>query len=168
MSSAPRLWRSTCRFLSGSRGTAGIALIEFAITLPLVLTLFVIIWDLGNYFYTITELNHAVQAGAEYVVAHPSSWNSPTWPSDVRTVVQRATALQGLTVPNPQQFSGCPSNTGIAVAGGTCATGVIGNYATISAQFPFNPLIVTSGLLPASIFNSATTSLSASATVRFN
>ena len=161
--------RAIRRFLVGRQGTAGSALIELALVVSMVFVLFVTVLDFGMGFYYSIEVQHAAQAGAEYVIATPG-WTS----AGISSAVTNATALSGISasVATPPNFCGCPSSTGIrAVTAGnctqaSCSTGTIGTYVTVSALYTYKPIsaVTASSIFPLSVNSSIP--LTASATVR--
>lgn len=84
---------SELRWLHGSllRGTRGAALIEFAVSLPLLMVLVVGIFDFGGAFNLKQELNNAVREGARFGASEPTNdqlnTGTPTSVDAVRYVV---------------------------------------------------------------------------------
>src|SRR5258708_15407901 len=141
------------------RTNYGVSAVEFALETPILLAIVVALVDLGLAFGQQTQLEHAVQAGAEYASRHSWNGNSST---DIANAVTSGTGLSGLTAtPAPSQTCGCPSGTAItpATCGSTCSNGQIaGYYVTVSAQVPYT------SIPPYSIIHSST--LSSQAVVR--
>jgi Flp pilus assembly protein TadG len=76
-----------------SRRARGAALVEFALVLPLLLTMLLGIVTSGSAYNRKLQMSHAVREGARYgATASPmQSWTSGTWASNVQAlVVQRS------------------------------------------------------------------------------
>ena len=69
------------------RDRRGVAMIELAITLPLIVALFLPLVDLGMGFYRKTQLMTAAEAGAQY------AWRKGFSSASIQTAVQNATSL---------------------------------------------------------------------------
>ena len=136
----------------------GIAAIEFAIVIPLLMLLFVGLVDLGIGVYRSMEVKEAAQAGAQYAVVN--GFNA----SAISTAVTSATRYASIAAsPAPTEFCGCPSNTGVtnAACGSTCSSGyTAGTYVTASAAATYYPSLLYSSLFPKSF------ALTAQSTVR--
>jgi hypothetical protein len=65
------------------RKTRGQALVEFALTLPILLLLLLIALDFGRAFFGWVALNNAARVGANYAAAHPSNWDAGTTYEDL-------------------------------------------------------------------------------------
>ena len=70
-------------FLVGTDGTAGNALIEFAIIAPLLVVMCIYVIDFGFFSVRQMELNHATQVGAQYAIEHGYSGNGASISSAV-------------------------------------------------------------------------------------
>jgi Flp pilus assembly protein TadG len=142
------------RFMIGSDGTAGAGLVEFAIIAPVMIVIFTFLGDAGYVVFRKMQVQHAAQAGAQYVVAHPSTWTSTL----VSAAVTHATSYNAVTAaPAPSQFCGCPSSTQLQHLNSCAAScgSTIGTYVTVSAQATYSNL-----------FTVGSHTLTASATVR--
>jgi hypothetical protein len=71
------LWSHLCRLQSAEAA----ALVEFAVSLPLLVVLVVGIFDFGGAFNLKQELNNAVREGAIFGASQPTNDISPTIPS---------------------------------------------------------------------------------------
>jgi Flp pilus assembly protein TadG len=69
------------------RGEQGVALVEFAVTLPLMMLLVVGLFDFGSAFDVKQKLNNAAQAGARYAASQPTfDLNNTGTPNSVLAV----------------------------------------------------------------------------------
>ena len=120
--------------LFGSRAcaTAGVASVELAIVAPLIIVAIIGTVDLGFAIHRKMQVQAAARAGAEYAIVKGFSV------SGISNAVVSATPMAGLRAnPAPQQFCGCPSDTGIAAlsCNATCPDqSKPGAYVTVSAQ----------------------------------
>ena len=140
------------RLVDDRRGVAGV---EFALALPILVLLLVGMFDYGTLAFQTMEVSTAAHAGADY--AMHKGWNA----SAIQAAVTSATGLPVTASPAPQLSNGCLSgNTVVFTTGSTCTSGgTPGSYVIVNAQTPFSPLVAWSGLpLP--------TTLSAQAVVR--
>jgi Flp pilus assembly protein TadG len=134
--------------LIGTDGTAGNALIEFAIIAPLLIVMCIYIIDFGFFAFRQTELQHATQTGAQYAIAYP--YDAAKISSAVTNDANDSTFKISIT---PNEFCGCPSSGGvIQIAAGacvgkpTCSGGLFaGNYVTVSTQATYNTIAPVSG-----------------------
>ncbi len=140
----------------------GVAMVEFALALPILVLLLVGLVDLGLGAYQMMEVSASAEAGAQYATRNP--WN----PTAIAAAVVGATTTSGISAtPVPSQMCGCPDGGTIAevatwdpitakcVPAVTCASGTApGVYAKVSAQLIYhtvlpypelpNPLTLTS------------------------
>lgn len=101
-------WRSSgVTVVTDSRGAA---LVELAVTLPVLVLLTFGVMDFARVFYTATELTNAVRAGAQYgAVDVVNSSDTAT----MQTRAQNASPqISPYTVATPIRSCGCMSNTG--------------------------------------------------------
>ena len=147
-----KLARALRRHLSrlfGARAncTAGLAAVEFGIMAPVLVLALICTVDLGLGVYRKMQVQNAAQAGAEYALTHGFL------PSMMKTAATSATSYAAIqATPDPVQFCGCPSATGITSTScsSTCDGGALaGTYVTMSAQATYSPLIPYP-MLPAS------------------
>ena len=119
--------------------TRGLAAIEFAIYVPILLMLTVCTIDLGEAAYDAMQVENAAQAGSQYASVH--GYNVPA----ISTAITSATSLSGLTAsPAPTEFCGCPSGSGVTITtcGSTCSDGSLtGTYVTSSATATYTTMI---------------------------
>jgi len=145
------------RLLHRTDGVQGVAAIEFAILAVVLLVLMICVSDIGMGFYRKMQVQNAAQVGAQYAMLHGFSSSS------IRAAVTAATSYPDISAsPDPNQYCGCPSNSGIGTTtcGSTCADGTTAaTYVSVSAQGTYNTLI-TYPLIPRSF------TLTAQSTVR--
>jgi Flp pilus assembly protein TadG len=124
------------QFRADRRGTAAL---EFALVVPVLISAFIGIVDVGMALYDQLQLVNAAEAGARYAAVN--GWNS----GKIQTAVTGATSLSAIAAsPAPSQSCGCPNGSGVAVAncGSTCSTGTMaGTYITVNAQYAYTPII---------------------------
>ena len=127
------------RAFSAFAGTEGLAGIEFALLVPVLLMLTVCTVDLGMAAYDEMQVENAAQAGSEYAAVH--GYNA----SSISNAITSATTLSGIAaMPAPTEFCGCPSSTSItsATCGSTCTDGsMAGTYVTASATAHYSTMI---------------------------
>lgn len=145
--------RSLRRFLSGDiNGIRGTSAIEFAMIAPAMILMSICTIDLGIGFYRYMQVESAAGAGARYAALHGFSADT------IAAAITNATSYSGISAsPDPNQFCGCPSTSGVAVAtcGSTCTGGAAaGTYVNASAQTVYTP-IMSYPLLPSSFTLSA-------------
>lgn len=119
--------------------TSGVAGIEFAIFIPILLMVTVCTVDLGMAAYDAMQVENAAQAGSEYAAVH--GYNVPA----ISSAITAATSLSGLSaLPAPAEFCGCPSGGSVTAAacGSTCSDGSLtGTYVTSSATATYTTMI---------------------------
>lgn len=117
----------------------GVAAIEFAILIPLLLAMLICAVDLGTGLFRLMQVQNSAQAGAQYAIVQ--SFDS----SAISNVVVNATGLAGISaVPVPKLYCGCGDAAGITTVscGSTCPAGKIyGQYVSVSAQANYSPLL---------------------------
>lgn len=127
------------RSLPAFANAEGLAGIEFALLVPILMMLTLCTVDLGVAAYDAMQVENAAQAGSEYAAVH--GYNS----TSISSVITSATSLSGVTAsPAPTQFCGCPSGNSITTAtcGSTCSDGsMAGTYVTASATATYTTLI---------------------------
>ncbi len=113
----------------GSRGSAAI---EFGLAIPLLLALLMGVVELGFAMYEAMQVYSAAETGAAYAVKN--GWDS----AGISSAVVSATGTTGITAsPAPEQFCGCPSESGILTTScsATCTGGnAAGQYVRVSAS----------------------------------
>jgi Flp pilus assembly protein TadG len=125
--------------LSAFAGIDGLAGIEFAFLVPVLLMLTLCTVDLGIAVYDAMQVENAAQAGSEYAAVHGYNVTS------ISNVITSANDLTGLTAsPAPTKFCGCPSGSAVATVtcGSNCSDGTMaGTYVTASATATYTTLI---------------------------
>jgi Flp pilus assembly protein TadG len=145
--------RSIVRALAAfRRERRGVAMIEFAVTLPVIIVLLLPMVDIGMGFYLKTQVMTAAEAGAQN--AFVKGWNS----ANIKTAVQSAT---GLTIQSaditPVLKCGCVDGTTIYLASTTPA---LPSDCTAPCSNPNNPqqgAYVTVTLTPSAACTSSST-----------
>jgi hypothetical protein len=127
-----RQWLYDNRFC---RCCKGIAAVEFALISPVLLLLIMGTADTGLSLIRKLQLQSAAQGGAQYAAIHGFSVSS------ISGIVTGTSPLI-LANPQPQQFCGCASATGLAevACSVTCANNqTAGTYVRISASSVYKP-----------------------------
>jgi Flp pilus assembly protein TadG len=115
----------------------GAASVEFALLLPLLVTLVVGMIDYAQLAYQSMEVAAAAHAGADYALHY--GYNS----SAIAGAVTAATGLTVSATPAPAQTTACVTGGAIvATVATTCASGgAPGSYVTVDAQATFTPIL---------------------------
>jgi Flp pilus assembly protein TadG len=129
----------------GKRRQRGSAVIEVALLAPWILFLFVGMFDMGMYTYSMMGVENAARVAAEYTSKSPTVAADST---GALAIVCREVAM----LPNVGTSANCNSNTGsvqvTATALGTSPASVDGKPATqVSVTYSGNQLIPIPGLL---------------------
>ena len=126
----------------------GAALVEFALILPFLILLLVLVIDFGFDGYRLMQVQAAAEAGAQYAVRNPNPWN----PTAIAAAVLAATGSSGISaIPAPSQVCGCTDgnsfrNAGPATNGScggatpACASG-FGIYASVSTRLSYHTML---------------------------
>ena len=101
-------WHAIGKFMIGTDGIAGNALIEFAIIAPLLVVMCIYVVDFGFFTFRQMELQHATQTGAQYAIAY--GYDSAKISSAVTNDANDSSFTISTT---PSEFCGCPSSTGV-------------------------------------------------------
>lgn len=125
-----------CPFLHDRRGVAAI---EFGIMIPVFSLMVISVTDIGLAVYRKMQVENAAQAGAQYAIAR--GFNATA----ISNAVTSATNSSAVSAsPEPVQFCGCPTSTGVdSVSCGTVCPGgaTAGTYAKVSAQGTYYTLV---------------------------
>lgn len=120
------------------RNSSGVSSVEFALALPLLMAILMLLVDFGIGFYEKMQVEDAAQAGAQYALLH--GWDNQA----IRDAVTNATRLSGVTAsPDPTKACGCASGSSVTTAdcNGVCDNGLSpGTYVTVNAQAVYTPL----------------------------
>lgn len=143
-----RLFGKVCRFVTRvTSDTTGVAAIEFAMVVPLMILMVVAAADIGMGYYTKMQVEDSTQVGAEW--AMKNGFDAVA----ISNAVTSATNASGINVsPSPVQFCGCANGSSISTAtcGSTCPGGALsGTYLTVSAQKTYST-IINYGFFPSS------------------
>lgn len=162
----PILRRTTYALLQAVRrfmaGTDGSALIEFTIFVPIIVVMCIYVIDFGSLIWHKMQVQHAAQAGAQYAILKGFNLSNISLAVTNNTTYTSPSTTSISASPAPNQFYGCPSNTGVTsvTQNSNCPDGsVAGTYVTVSAHATHTPLLPY-GLI------SSTYNLTAQATVR--
>ncbi len=121
------------------RADSGTAAIEFGIFGSLMAMLFVVGADLGFAFYSDMQVQTSAHSGATYAIL--KGYDA----SAIKAAVTNATGASGISAsPDPVEFCGCPSDSGLSTAtcGTNCADGAAaGTYVTVTATRTHTMLI---------------------------
>src|SRR5213594_1427984 len=111
-------------------------MVEMSLVLPLLLLILMGVADFGRVFYTAIEVTNAANAGAL-----AGSRNVPSASkTDLMSQAAKndASDLSGLTVTS-QKYCKCSNGSSVACSG-TCATGSVRMYVSVTAQKTFSTL----------------------------
>lgn len=151
-----------------------VAMIEFAVVMPVLVLLLLPLVDLGLGFYVKTQLMTAAQAGAQYAFVNGWSGTSTATQTSILSAVNSATGLGGISVsPAPALACGCADGTTITYSSPNgafspsscsamtaCASGQKpGAYVTINTQVSYSPVFTY-------LIFSGSSTLTATSTVR--
>ncbi|HTK79743.1 MAG TPA: TadE/TadG family type IV pilus assembly protein [Rhizomicrobium sp.] len=143
----------------------GVAAIEFAVIVPMLLILAVGMADMGMGMYDKMQTQNASQAGADYALIHLTAWNKAA----IKTAIINASSLSGVSPsPDPYAFCGCPGTGGVTQVDcttGTCTGQSVGCYIKTSATYTYNTILPYPKILN---FLKDKYVLSSNATVRVN
>lgn len=147
-----RRFRSRATALA--RSTAGNAAVEFGIAAPVLVTIVAGIADLGTMATSKSTLDAAVRAGAQYARFDPTATGAIT-----SVVTNYTNFVPSVTVVVSPVSCECDDGSAVDCSTGTCASGQVHSYVTVSATQSFSAILpLTSvGLAP---------SLTASVTMR--
>src|SRR5579862_7288434 len=91
-----------------------VAVIEFAVVMPILVLLLLPMVDLGMGFYFKTQVMTAAEAGAQYAFVHGWSGTSGTSQTSILSAISSATGLSGVQAsPTPVLACGCADGTNI-------------------------------------------------------
>jgi Flp pilus assembly protein TadG len=132
----------------------GVAAVEFAILVPMLVAMFVYTVDMALSVYQSMQLDAASQAGVHYAVLN--GFNATA----ISSAVTNSTSLTGMTVATPTEFCGCPSGT--AVVAQTCATqcsngSQAGSYISVTVSKNYGMLLPYTGMSSSMALSSTAT-----------
>lgn len=127
---------SLLRFL---REAEGVAAIEFAVIVPVLIVLMVCTVEFGLAFHHRMQVHNAAQAGAQYAMVR--GFNA----SAITSAVLNATSYAEISAtPAPTQFCGCATEAGVTetACGTPCPGGTTpGSYVRVSAHAVHRTLV---------------------------
>ena len=140
---------------SDQDGTGGVAAIEFAIVVPILLLMSITTIDIGIGFYRKMQVHNAAQAGAQYALL--KGFNSTNIES---AVVNASSPFPVTATPPPSTFCGCAASTGVTTI--DCASKCVsgrdpGRYVQVSAQGTYKPFLPYNGLPKSFTFSAQAT-----------
>jgi Flp pilus assembly protein TadG len=115
----PRLRRST-RSGPGRHASRGQSLVEFALVIPIFLTLLLAIFDVGRVIWAVTSLNNAAREGARYAIVHGGSEATacPVGPMNPDRTKATPAASASCPYPSPSKQAVKDVATTYSIAGG--------------------------------------------------
>ncbi len=135
------------------RASAGQALVEFALALPLLILIMVAVVDLGRAFYVQTALQNSAREGARYGSVHPT-WVTSTDNADPNNIRSRAMTEPAATVAGATVTVTCITSVGVTYDAATNKAGYItcavsGSRIEVRVTSPFSPATpMISAVLP--------------------
>jgi Flp pilus assembly protein TadG len=137
------------RHRPGSRRSAGVAAIEFAIMAPLLIVMITCLIELGLATRDSLRAQSAAAAGAYYAMQNGFDV------SGITNAVVKGTGAVGMTAsPAPTTYCGCPSASaiGTVACNATCTDGIAARqYALVSASIARTTVLNANLGLPATI-----------------
>jgi Flp pilus assembly protein TadG len=131
--------RAAIDWRGAAKDRRGVAAVEFAILVPVLILLVLATADVGLAAYADIQVQSAAEAGVGYAFLH--GYDSTA----ISSAVTGADALSGLSAtPAPAQFCGCPGSTGVTATtcGSSCGNGNnAGTYVKASATAVYHTLI---------------------------
>ena len=135
--------RHRSRMFSRLGGDGGQALVELALTVPLLVTILIGAAEFARVAHAAIEVTNAAKAGAQY--ASHSRANAAT--SNQAQIRSAATnEASDITLGTPGITYTCSCSNGTACSSGNCATGHVEQTVTVTTQTTFDPLIHLPGL----------------------
>jgi Flp pilus assembly protein TadG len=131
------------------RGTAGQALVELALSLPILMLIMVGITDFGRYSYAAIEVSNAAHAGVQYGAQNHAT-ASDTLGMQV-AAIEDAANLTGMTA-TPSHFCACSDGTSSNCTAGSCTGSTrmiefvqVNTAATINPIFQYTSTLTLNG-----------------------
>ncbi len=139
----------------------GAAAVEFALILPLLVLMLVGIMDMGRMVYIRSILESAARAGAQAAFADPGAT------ATIEAAVQTAALAGGVTVTSvtAPEACRCSDASSVDCATGTCATGSVHHYVTVTTTKAYTPMVNLANL-PFGLGIDLTTTLTAKVVMR--
>jgi Flp pilus assembly protein TadG len=143
---------TTCSAMKRKRSPrreAGAVLVELAVTLPILMLVFLGAVDFSRVFFSAIELGNAVTSGAEYGARTTGTATDTVGISSV--VTADAANLTGVVVPTPTSYCTCPtSGTHVNCSTFVCTTpsgyGKPKMYVSVTANYTWTSLVTWPGL----------------------
>lgn len=119
------------------RASAGQAVVELALCLPLLLLITAGVLDLSRAFYFADAVVGAARAGTEWASVNSSQSGAIT--SIQNAALADASNLSGLTA-TASAACQCDDGTGVSCSSGHCSSGAVRTYVTVSTSYGFQTL----------------------------
>ena len=116
-------------------------LLEFALSIFLLLTVATGVIDFGRAFYFAAEVANAARAGVQWAAINPGHPNNLT---SMQTAATNDAADWSSVTAVATEFCECDDGTSVTCGTGTCSTGSVRTYVKVTTTGPFN----TVGLYP--------------------
>lgn len=127
------------------RRTRGQASVELALSLPLLIMLFMVVVETGRAFYIAISVSNAARAGVQYGAQNLTTAGDN---AGMRTAAtNNAPNITGLTVV-ASHFCVCSDGTGSTCLATDCSGSHRLLYAQVTTSAPFTPMINVGGVLP--------------------
>lgn len=114
---------------------SGTSALEFALIAPVAVTMLLGVVNFGLPIYYQMQLQTAVRAAAQYM-------NATSDATQVATIIDQATLLDGIVVDSPTSSCLCGGETTAVECDTSCGDGnAIRHYWTITAHYTYTPII---------------------------
>ena len=122
----------------GEGADGGAAAVEFALILPMLILMVIGIYEMGKIVYTRSALESAARAGTQSGFTDPSDTAAM---EAAATAALTASGITGATVAPPTQICECSNSTVVNCSTGSCATGTVRHYVTVTITKPHTPML---------------------------
>jgi Flp pilus assembly protein TadG len=129
---------------------AGQALLELALTVPLLVLILLGAAEFSRLAYAAVEVANAAKAGVQYAAYSRANAVSV---SSIRTAATNE--APDVTLATPAVAYACSCSNGTACSAGNCSTGSVEQTVTVTTQATFDPLIHVPGLPATYILHSS-------------
>lgn len=131
---------SLVKWMARHAGTErGQALVELALTVPLLMLILLGSAELARLAYAAIEIANAAEAGAQFATENPSTMNDA---AGITLAAQNdATNLTGVTASPISWVTTCSDGSAYSASDNSCASGAALTAVTVKASVNFDPLI---------------------------